>query len=61
MCTSFQVERGGIVKGEGGQGNCCIGFSVQYVYNMFTSLNANRLEWEEVFQDPHGDLSPMNG
>ncbi len=24
----------------------CMAFSVQYVYNMFTSLNANKLEWE---------------
>ena len=26
-----------------------------YVYNVFISLNANRLEWEKVCPDPRGE------
>ncbi len=36
---------------EGGQGQ---GTRVQYVYNVFTGLNRNRLELEEVSQDLRG-------
>ncbi len=45
---SQMCERGGTSKGGQGEGawDPCIGFSVQYVYNVFTSLTENRLEWE---------------
>ncbi len=44
MCKHIFIKY--IYSVRAGAWDPCIGFSVLYVYNVFTSLNANRLEWE---------------